>query len=342
MSVSICDKDYEWREFLGNVGSHDFTHSFDFHRISMARGEGEPLAFVAQDDGGAPVAMWPVLKRGIDNGNLFDFTSVYGYAGPLVAAGADSRAALAEILDAMRRYGAVSLFSRMHPLFSDRLDSDFRGTALGDVVVIDVGTDPNVVNSYRGSHRREIVNARAKGVAVSVESGASAVADFHAIYTQAMSKLDAEDYYFFDQDYLGRIAESSDFKALFLFATYEGKKIAASMFIVTGTIMQYYLSGTISEFRHLVPSKVIIAEAHARAMKMGVTQIILGGGVGSRRDALFAFKKGFSPQLFPFHVVRHIFDEECYSALCAARGVSREGVHFFPAYRTVIQEVDAC
>ena len=45
----------------------------------------------------------------------------------------------------------------------------------------------------------------------------------------------------FDLDYLKRLAESDDFRTFFLFATYEGRKIAASMFMVTGKIMQYYM-----------------------------------------------------------------------------------------------------
>ncbi|WP_145985954.1 GNAT family N-acetyltransferase [Sphingopyxis sp. EG6] len=342
MLVDIIGGGHEWRSVLENIGHYDFAHSFDFHQISMARGEGEPLAFVVRDDKGAAVAIWPVLKRRIGDSDLFDFTSVYSYAGPLVAAGADGCAALAAIIEAMRHYGAVSLFSRMHPLFSSQLDPDFRGTVLGDIVVIDVGTDPDVTNGYRGSHRREIAKAHAKGVAVLVEAGPSAVGDFHAIYIQAMNKLDADNFYFFDLDYLKRLAESDDFRTFFLFATYEGRKIAASMFMVTGKIMQYYLSGSIFEFRQLAASKAIIAKAHALALKLGAEQIVLGGGVGSRQDALFAFKRGFSSLLFPFHVARHVLDEDRYTALCVAHGVSRESTQFFPAYRAGLREVDPC
>jgi hypothetical protein len=157
-----------------------------------------------------------------------------------------------------------------------------------------------------------------------------------------MSNIGADEYYFFDQSYLQSMMESTDFKLLCLFAIYEGKKVAASMFTITGSIMQYYLSGTISEFRHLAPSKVIIAEAHALALKMGVTQIVLGGGVGSRRDALFSFKKGFSPLFFPFHVARHILDEDRYASLCAAREVDHDNMEFFPAYRAVARKGDRC
>lgn len=323
----------EWGATLSVLGEHDFTHTFDFHRISESYGEGKPLAFVTYDETGRPVAMWPVLKRKIEATDLFDFTSVYGYAGPLLAPGVSSRQAVEAIFDAMARYGAVSLFSRMHPLFSGRLDESIRGSQLGEIVVIDVGTSRDVLSRYRGSHRREIVKAQANGVIVSAGAGSSAIADFHTIYHQTMSDLGAKEYYFFDRAYLNALEAASDFRTLILFATLDGRKIAASMFIESGSLMQYYLSGTVSEFRHLAPSKLIIAEAHRLAVERGLSRLILGGGVGSGRDPLFDFKKGFSQLLLPFHVTRRILNNELYSALCAARGIDPQIVQFFPAYR---------
>ena len=328
----ICDE-ANWSAALSAIGEHDFTHTFNFHHISMTCGEGEPWAFVARDDAAQLVAMWPVLRREIDGTNLFDFTSVYGYAGPILSAKAGGSQAVTAILGAMRASGAVSLFSRMHPLFSSRLDEGIRGVELGEVVVIDVGTNEDVLAGYRGSHRREIVNARAKGVVISVESGEAAIAEFHNIYCQAMNDLRAKDYYFFGRGYLNSLETSSDFRTLILFAELDGRKIAASMFIVTGSLMQYYLSGTVSEFRRLAPSKMIIAEAHRLAIGMGLSRIILGGGVGSGHDPLLAFKKGFSSLTLPFYVPRRVLNDESYVALCAARRIIPSGTQFFPAYR---------
>lgn len=325
--------DEQWKPTLSMLGEHDFAQTFDFHRISEAYGEGEPLAFVARNKAGQSVAMWPVLKRKIESTDLFDFTSVYGHAGPILGSQTNSSSAVEAIFGAMERYGAISLFSRMHPLFVGRLDESVRGSHLGEIVVIEVGTNPDVLNGYRGGHRREIVKARANGVEVSAEAGSAAVAEFHTIYHQAMSDLGAGQYYFFDRAYLNAMEAASDFKTLILFASLEGRRIAASMFIVTGSIMQYYLSGTVSEFRQLAPSKVIIAHAHELAVEMRLKLLVLGGGVGSGRDALFTFKRGFSQLTLPFYVTRRILNNESYRELCATRGVDVNHADFFPAYR---------
>ena len=100
------------------MNAYDFAHTYDFHHIARTYGEGEPMMVTVRNEAGEIVALWPTLKRGIGTTGWFDLTSVYGYAGPLVADGVGADAALQLILDFMREEGAVSLFSRMHPLMS--------------------------------------------------------------------------------------------------------------------------------------------------------------------------------------------------------------------------------
>lgn len=324
----------DWAEALSAMNGYDFAHTYDFHHIARAYGEGEPMMVTVRNDANEIVALWPALKRGIGTTGWFDLTSVYGYAGPLVVNGICGNAALLLILDFMREQGAVSLFSRMHPLFVGTLPEGSRGRRLGDVVIIDVRDDLDVVKCYRGGHRRDIVNAGKKGLMVSCEQGQGAVADFHALYIDAMQNLDATSYYFFDKDYFGCLNAAIDFETLIFFASIDGKKVAASIFIVTEGVMQYYLSGTDENFRSLSPSKAIIAEAHRVAVQRGLRHLVLGGGVGSRQDALFEFKRGFSTATAPFHVVRNILDEARYHSLCEERGIMPSPDGFFPAYRT--------
>lgn len=333
MNVNVIKEKAAWREALTLVGGYDFAHTFDFHQISMANGEGEPIAFVATQDDGRPLVVWPVLKRRIPGTDYFDFNSVYGYSGPVVGAGVDSELAIKTLLQSMREYGAVSLFSRMHPLLLDRLAEKDRGDRLGEIVIIDVGTSEDVLSGYRGSHRREITKALAAGVSVSVEDGPDAVANFHDIYCRAMTNIGARNYYFFNHDYLNALKATSDFRTFIMFANLEGRRIAASMFVVTGPFMQYYLSGTDSEFRRIAASKLIIAEAHKLAVRLNLRYLLLGGGVGSGQDALFSFKKGFSSFSLPFYLTRRILDSDRYFALCKSEDITPEEGTFFPAYR---------
>lgn len=321
-----------WRQALAAMPAHDFSHTHDFHRISEANGEGEAVAYVARDSEQRPMAFWPVLRRDIPDTEHSDLTSVYGYAGPLFADGADVVPYMRTLLEAMRASGAVALFSRVHPLFVDRVPEDVRGQRLSEVVVIEVGADEDVTRQYRGSHRREIVKTLEAGVRLEAGSSPSLIAEFDAVYGQAMAQLNARDYYHFSADYITSVTEAVDFETIIVVAKLDDAPISASMFTVTGGVMQYYLSGTVDGHRKQSPSKAIIAEAHRLAVQRGLRHLILGGGVGSSRDPLFAFKAGFSETAMPFHVIREVLDPPRYRALCETRG-SDPDVSFFPAYR---------
>lgn len=330
-AVSGCR---EWRAVVACLGRHDFAHTYDFHKASEQNGEGAPVLFVASEANAGPVACWPVMKRPIPGTDYFDFTSVYGYAGPLIVEGVDESRALHLIWDCMREYGAVSLFSRMHPVFAAEMrDAPLRGSELGKVVVVDVVNGSDVLTGYRASHRREILNSRRTGISVVMDLRCERLDEFVGIYTDSMRELGASNYYFFDRSHLGRVVSSTEMKTFILFAQSRDAVMAASMFIITGEIMQYYLSGTVRNYRRHAPSKAIIASAHEMAMSLGVKQFVLGGGLGSAEDALFRFKAGFSPVHLPFYVTRKVLDVPVYARLCATRSQDCERSSFFPAYR---------
>jgi len=334
MKIEVVACGDQWRAVLKEIGLFDFVHTYDFHKVSADNGEGEPLLFVATDANGRVMGCWPTLKREIPDTDYVDLSGVYGYGGPLFAEDVEAGPVLDALWQGMEEFGAVSLFSRMHPLFVDCIESEAeRGERLGDVVVIDVKPDEPPLPTYRGSHRREIVNAQKKGLMLEVDWDCAELKDFVGIYQGAMRDLQAREYYLFNEAYFQKIAAADDFKVFIIFATFEGVKVAASMFIITNDVMQYYLSGSDYAYRNLSASKAIIAKAHELAGELGIRQLILGGGVGSERDSLFKFKAGFSDNFKSFYVTKKILNQLVYNDLCIAKGVSQDSTGFFPSYR---------
>jgi hypothetical protein len=334
MDVYVIRNSSRWKAVLDELGDFDFVHTYDFHKVSADNGEGEPLLFVATDSSGRALGCWPTLKREIPGTDYVDLAGVYGYGGPLVVNGVEVGLVLDALWQGMEESGAVSLFSRMHPLFVDCIESEAaRGERMGDVVVIDVKPDEPHLSTYRGSHRREIINAQKKGLMLEVDWDCAELKDFVGIYQSAMRDLNAREYYLFNETYFQKIIAAEDFKVFIIFAIFEGVKVAASMFIVTNNVMQYYLSGSDYAYRNLSASKAIIAKAHELAGKLGVRNLILGGGVGSERDSLFKFKAGFSEKFKTFYLVKKVLSIKVYQELCAAKSVSTDTSGFFPPYR---------
>ncbi|MBS1158799.1 MAG: peptidoglycan bridge formation glycyltransferase FemA/FemB family protein [Proteobacteria bacterium] len=326
-----------WVSVLSEIGSYDFVHTHDFHRLSQLNEEGEPVLFVVRSDQGAVHACWPLLRRKIPDTDLCDLTSVYGYAGPIFSKSAAPDDCIDLMLSKMKDENNVAVFSRMHPIFiGDIANETSRGVRLSDVVVIPVSQTENVTSSYRGSHRREISAAYKAGVDVVVDHGIESLEKFVSIYQGAMLGLGASNYYFFNKEYFENLCAAEDFKVLIISAKLNDQFMASSLFIITGSIMQYYLSGSVAEFKKLAPSKVILAKAHEVAISLGCSFLILGGGVGSKQDALYKFKQGFSSLSMPFYVKKVVLDAERYEDLVRATGNAGSDDAFFPLYRRFI------
>lgn len=327
----------DWKNTLSQFRRYDFGHTFDFGRISSLNGEGDPILFCIASNHGAPLCVWPALRRKIPGTELYDLGSVYGYCGPLVAEDlerAECLEAFELLFSSLKEQGYISLFSRMHPLFNDQLPKDLQGDPLGDVVIIDITqASDDVLINYRKSHRYDIRKSRKSGVNVVIDESCSDLDAFVAIYHQTMRDMGASEFYLFDREYFDNLVDAEDFKVFLSFAIYDGRKIGAGMSIVTKDIMQSYLGGSVPEYRKLSSDKLITAREHEFAVGLGVTQYVLGGGFALKDDSLLSFKKGFSRETREFSVFRKVLDRETYDRLCSARGVANDHPSFFPAYR---------
>src|SRR5664280_1330391 len=118
--------DPAWEACLEGV-HRDVYHTAAYHRYARDAGEGEPYLLVAGDHRRGMA--WPYLLRDVETAAApagsggSDVTSVYGYAGPL-AWGCNPwdpfvRMAWAEFVRVWRKQGAVSVFTRFHPLLGN-------------------------------------------------------------------------------------------------------------------------------------------------------------------------------------------------------------------------------
>lgn len=325
----------DWVAVLEQMGDYDYCHSFDFHHISSKNGEGEPIMFAVKNAAGQYVFCWPALRRSIPNTQWCDFTSVYGYGGPLFVGSSSARSCLSQVLNSMRDLGAVSVFSRMHPLFVEQLPDDpaVRGEALGDVVVINTREQQDPVTSYRSDHRRGIRRAWKAGVTTEVDVEGARLDEFLSVYSEAMSALEADAYYHFDREYFYQLRDAADFQVVLTFATYQGEQIGAGLSLITNKIMQAYLGGSLPAYRRMAAMKVITAREHQFALDNGLSSLVLGGGIGLADDQLLQFKRGFSHDLKLFYVYKNILNESVYKELCNDVEVASDLKGYFPAYR---------
>ncbi len=329
----------EWNSILNQVDSYDFYHTFDYHNITHNSDCEKPILLTYIEDD--TIIALPLLLRLIPNTEYCDFTSIYGYSGPVtknVTSSFDNNRYLSVLQSYFYMKKVVSVFSRLHPYFVHQNDllSNFGDLVpLGKVVNIDV-TLP-LEESRRVYHKslKNQVNKLRKTCRIRKAETESDMLEFIDIYHENMRRVNAEENYFFETEYFINFMKQTDFKTdiLLVEELETGKIIAGSMFVKTNEFVQFHLSGTRTDYLRLRPSKLFIDEMRNEATEENFEYFNLGGGKGSSEDSLFEFKSSFSKDFRTFNIWKYIVNQSAYDEL-VAKAKPNKDLNFFPLYRT--------
>jgi hypothetical protein len=358
----IRSDDREWDARLAAVAD-DIYHSAGYHRFTEASEGGEAFLAVISESGGARGVLWPYLLRPVrDIPDLADaegsdVDSVYGYPGPLAwgcePGDAFMRKAAVALVDAWREQGAVTAFTRFHPLLENaRWGADLPALGpggsepvleLGETVAIDLQQeDAAAVAAYSKTLRQEIASARRAGMVSRLDEDWSALETFTALHRATMMRTRAAAEYFFSVDDFRTLKEALG-DELHLFVTeIDGRAAATGLFTEHGGIVEAHLVGTDDELREWSPLKVLLDDVRRWAAQRNNDVLHLGGGRGGRDDSLLAFKRRFSPRSHRFSVGRWVLDTEAYARLTSTWRGTKDArspgadPSYFPAYRSPV------
>lgn len=317
-------------------------------------GEGRPYLFFFESNGS--FAALPFLLRpigsveGLEGSRHNDISSVYGYPGIVTSIKEDAdnanefRVAFQSALKSLfQQLSVVAFFSRTNPLLPTTwiLKGMAEILSLSLTVAVDLSvTDEKQLAGMTKGHKYDLRKARRLGVVVAEDETFQNIDEFIQIYNETMKRTGAHDSYFFPKGYYLHLKKSFGETLKLYFARLDGQAVSASMFFMTGRIIQYHLSGTPAEFFPLNGGKLILDEVRQLGAQNAFSWLHLGGGVGSSEDSLYRFKAGFSKVRQTFEVARMIVNQGAYSELCKKR---REWLQscdqdlpdsdYFPKYR---------
>jgi Acetyltransferase (GNAT) domain len=337
----LCPSDPRWLEALGAL-RHD---TYDLPEYVAACGRHEmstPTAFYANED--AQYALIPLLERPLPPalgapGTWTDAVSPYGYSSALFTDQPEwSCRALAAFLETCAERSIISVFVRLHPLLASAAALASVGTVVrhGETVLVDLTLpEEALLRQQRTDHKAGIRRLRAQRFTVLVDEW-SLYAPFIEIYEETMQRVGADPYYLFSNEYFQDLRRDlGTHLHLFSVLAPDGSLAAGGLFLEAEGIVEYHLSGTSKNYRQLAPAKLMLDVAIQWAKSAGNRVLHLGGGVGSRNDALFQFKAGFSNLRSSFQTWRVICDDARYIQLTEDAGVSGASIDgFFPAYAT--------
>lgn len=344
-TIIVSEQKEEWNNAIALSNRYDFYHTWDYHQLSKQNNEGNPILFLLKQ--GEDFICLPVLLREIPSvKGYYDFTSVYGYAGPLFSetiTDALSTIFAKNVREYCLNNNIIAGFSRLHPLFSQ----DHIISKLGDIinnsetVCIDLSlTLQEQRKDYRKSNKSEINQLRKKATIIWSSKDDQAIAAFRKIYDENMRRVSAKAYYFFDDAYYKKFLNSNSYRAELLFVEIEGKKVATAIFVFSGDIIQYHLAGTDQDYLRVAPIKYLLDEMRIYGTEQGYKYLHLGGGTSSNpEDPLLRFKRGFSKNMTQFTTFKSIFNEKVYTDLsktCADENKDFDS-NYFPLYRNCLK-----
>jgi hypothetical protein len=343
-----------WMKALHLCGDYDIYHLPQYHLLAEKMREGEPYLFFFKRN--SSFAALPFLLRTLENVEGLegcqhnDISSVYGYPGIVSSIKEDAdnayefKMAFQDALKSLfEQLSVVAFFSRTNPLLSTtwilKGMAEILPLSLTVAVDLSASSEKQLEEMTKG-HKYDVRKSRRLGVVVEEDETFQHIDEFIQIYNETMKRTGARDSYFFPKDYYFQLKKSFGESLRLYFARLNGQAVSASMFFMTGRIIQYHLSGTPSEFFPLNGGKLILDEVRQIGARNGFSWLHLGGGVGSSEDNLYRFKAGFSKHRQPFEVARMIVDQEIYSELCEKRSKwARESGQpvldnkYFPEYR---------
>ena len=339
VQVDFISIDKDWDKQISDY-HFDIYHLSGWIAASAVVDKGIPQGIIAQYQN--KKFFLPIIIREIDSEH-WDATSTYGYGGPLMDT-LLTNAQLDIVLEAVRTFlserGCVSLFMRLHPIINkDWLPAVGQALTHGLTLMSDLEkSEEEHWSETQNRHRRGIKKALKMNVVTKIEplTKESAMV-FSNIYKETMEHVKASQYYFFDDDYFFNLFENLHDRIVLITAYQDDKAIGSSIYTICkeSGIMQFHLGGTLNAYTHLQPSKLITHVARDWGRENKYKLLHLGGGLGSKLDSLYEYKKGFSSRELLFKTYRLVVNPAKYAALVANKWFTENDLssEFFPLYR---------
>lgn len=292
------------------------------------------------------------IKRGIPitlagETPYYDLITPYGYGGPVMEAvdEAAKKQLAADFIQAFGDYcsnnNIVSEFVRFHPVMGNI--SDFSGcyeTAFMRKTIQTrlAATEDPLMSEYSASVRRDIRNGLKRGVEYKVTVNPGNLDRFRDLYLETMKRNNADDYYYFDEEYFARCIDLLGPQLVIVEVTWRGMLIAMSLNFVGNDLLHVHLTGSLENYHHLYAPSILQYALMEWGRENGIRLIHHGGGrTNEPNDKLYLYKKKYGKvEELEFHIGKKIWNPEIYDLLCKEAGVEDKG-SFFPAYRQDIR-----
>lgn len=349
-SIISLEEEGRWRKIVEEFKAKDIYYFPEYTKAFKVHGDGEPLLIYYKGENlkainvvmKRDIAEHPQFSGIIPKGRFLDLSTPYGYGG-FIMEGDISKENITSLSEEYSELGSkasfVSEFVRFHPLLENHkgLEDIYEVLELGGTISLDLSSEDAIISNMTSQSRNKIRKAKTYGVEVFWGRSRELLRKLKSLYKETMDKNKADDYYYFQPSFFDSILQDLKYNFLVFYSVFEGNIIAMCIVLFSNGQMHYHICGADKEYLQFAPTNLLIYEAALWGARNGYKSLHLGGGVGSKADSLYRFKKGFNKTHDNTFVIgKKIFNEESYQELMDIRrkqGNSPEDSSFFPKYR---------
>jgi hypothetical protein len=350
LSIITLDESDKWDSIVKSFRNYDVYYLSGYTKAFKLHGDGEPtLIYYHNEEIRAinvvmirDIAMDKKFNDKLETRSLFDITTPYGYGGFIMEGTPNEnniKKLNEEYSDYCRSMNIITEFVRFHPALENSKMNDeiYEVIDLGKTITMDLISKEQIWNDLSSKNRNVIRKAIKLGVEIYWGRSPELIDEFIPLYNATMNKDDATDYYYFNKEFYKSVLEDLRYNSLIFYALYDQKIISMSMILFGNDNMHYHLSASDREYQSLAATNLLLYEAACWGSENGYKTFHLGGGLGSKEDSLFKFKKAFNKNSETyFSIGRKIFNQEKYDELIEIRLQEDEfetDTTFFPKYR---------
>ena len=337
-------KSEEWDQIVRSFEKYDVYYLSGYTKAFWKHGDGEPMLFYYEGESIRGINV--VMKRDISDEQRFqgrlekekyyDLVTPYGYGGWLI----EGDGAPDELIDAYEKWcynkKIVSEFVRFHPMLDNQngLEKHYEIINFGKTIAMDLSSAEIIWANITSKNRNMIRKAQKNHLKVYQAQTTEIYDAFKEIYDQTMCRDCAKKYYFFEEDFYKCVKNDlGEHAQVFYVQTEDGDIATAAIIIGANGLLNYHLSGSKYEYHQMAPTNLLLYEVALWGAEHGYHSFHMGGGVGSKEDSLYSFKKSFyrgEPK--NYHIGKKIFNQHVYDELVEMCGEIKDP-SFFPKYR---------
>lgn len=140
--------------------------------------------------------------------------------------------------------------------------------------------------------------------------------EFIELYNTTMERLNAEEFYYFDENYYRKFIEYFGGSAFLGTVRKDNELVCAALFMYSKEYGHYHLEGSDHDYSSLGANNLLLWKTALELHEHNVKEFHLGGGYdSSENNSLLKFKKAFSNDFKDFYIGKMIFNVEKYNEI---------------------------